>query len=284
MKLRVASDLHWEHTFNAQHRTRHARDPYPEFWVPPEMPDDKDTVLVLAGDLYNGLKSIPIIKTFHERFKDVIIVLGNHEFYANNIHTLADSYKDEIIFQEMNNVHLLDCDNIQIDDVLFVGATLWTDMNKEDPLTKMYAPQYMVPDFTLINEGEYEVAEYVKRTKKFQVDTWLTHNNKHYQYIKKVVENNRDKKVCVITHHGCTFEAIAEQFKHELVGNGYFFSEYSEFMLDNPNVKMFIHGHTHSSVDLKIGECRIITNPRGYPKSDGTLENKEFNDYFFVEI
>lgn len=279
MIIRPYSDLHWEHTFNAQHRTRHANDPYPEFWVPPEQPDDKDSVLVLAGDLYNGLKSIPIIKRFNERFKAVLLVLGNHDFYNQNIHTLNQEYKDELIFQEMNNVHLLDRDVIKIDDVVFIGATLWTDMNKEDPYTMMVAPNYMTPDFSLIHEGKTTSDEYITRKKKFQVATWLDKNEKHFEFIKKLTESNADEKVCIVTHHGCTFEAVDEKFEHELVGNGFFFSEYGDYITDHPNIRAWIHGHTHSPVDLKIGECSVVANPFGYPG-----EKTNFNEYFTIEI
>lgn len=253
--------------------------PYPEFWVPPELPTDKDTVLVLAGDLYNGLKSILIIKTFNDRFKAVIIVLGNHDYYNQNIHKLNQEYKDELIFQEMNNVHLLDSDEILIDDVLFVGSTLWTDMNKGDPYTAIVAPNYMQPDFGLIHEGELTSDEYIIRKKKFQVDTWLTLNKKHYQYITSIVESNPDKKVCVVTHHGCTFKGVDEKFEHGLVGNGFFFSEYGMYMADHPNIKAWIHGHTHSPVDLMVGETRVVANPFGYPG-----EKTMFNEYFMIEI
>lgn len=42
----------------------------------------------------------------------------------------------------------------------------------------------------------------------------------------------------------------------------------------------WIHGHIHTSVDYKVGGCRIICNPRGYPDKP----KKEFNPRFTIEI
>ena len=279
MLVRLASDLHWEFTKQAQHQTRLVGTPYPEFWVPSEMPNDKDTVLVLAGDLYLGLKSIPIVKTFNERFKAVLIVLGNHDYYGTNIHTFAQDYKVELNNQGLYNVYLLDREVVKFDDVVFIGSTLWTNMNKEDPLTVMHAPQYMIPDFNQIGEG-YNVSEdYMPSKKLFKAETWLDINYNHFDYIKTLVEMNKDEKVCIVTHHGCTFEAVAEQFKNESIGNGYFFSEYSDFILDHSNIKAWLHGHTHTPVDLMIGDTKVIANPFGYPR-----EHLGFDEYLTITI
>jgi hypothetical protein len=53
---------------------------------------------------------------------------------------------------------------------------------------------------------------------------------------------------------------------------------------------LWIHGHTHRSVNYRIGDsakqCRVVANPRGFPFWDGLLpgewENKEFRDDLLV--
>ncbi len=44
-----------------------------------------------------------------------------------------------------------------------------------------------------------------------------------------------------------------------------------------PNI--WIHGHTHSSLDYKLYDTRIICNPKGYNN-----ENTSFKDDFVIEI
>jgi hypothetical protein len=35
-------------------------------------------------------------------------------------------------------------------------------------------------------------------------------------------------------------------------------------MLDNPNIKLWTHGHTHEDFDYMVGSTRVFCNPRGY--------------------
>jgi hypothetical protein len=46
--------------------------------------------------------------------------------------------------------------------------------------------------------------------------------------------------------------------------NGGYSSDLSQFILDNPQIKLWTHGHTHETFDYVIGETRIFCNPRGY--------------------
>jgi len=34
--------------------------------------------------------------------------------------------------------------------------------------------------------------------------------------------------------------------------------------MDHPQIKLWIHGHTHESFDYMVGDTRIVCNPRGY--------------------
>ena len=55
--------------------------------------------------------------------------------------------------------------------------------------------------------------------------------------------------------------------------NGGYMTELSEFILDNPEIKLWTHGHTHSSHDYQIGNTRIVCNPRGYAGYEAISEN-----------
>ena len=51
--------------------------------------------------------------------------------------------------------------------------------------------------------------------------------------------------------------------------------------MDNPNMKLWIHGHVHNNFDYMIGDTRVICNPRGYEMYQ---ENFEFKPDFEVDI
>ena len=40
--------------------------------------------------------------------------------------------------------------------------------------------------------------------------------------------------------------------------------ELEQFIIDNPRIKLWIHGHVHNSFDYNIGQCHIICEPYGY--------------------
>ena len=47
-------------------------------------------------------------------------------------------------------------------------------------------------------------------------------------------------------------------------------------------VDLWAHGHTHDSFDYRVdrpggGTCRVVCNPRGYVRWDGTPENRGFD-------
>jgi hypothetical protein len=49
---------------------------------------------------------------------------------------------------------------------------------------------------------------------------------------------------------------------------------------------LWVHGHTHTSFDYRVGECRVVCNPRGYMLgvSRRVPENDDFNPAFVVDI
>ena len=61
----------------------------------------------------------------HFPSKQIIYVLGNHEFYRPK-----DSEVDRGVSRRLrlaSNIHVLENDAIEIGDVIFLGTTLWTD-------------------------------------------------------------------------------------------------------------------------------------------------------------
>ena len=47
-----------------------------------------------------------------------------------------------------------------------------------------------------------------------------------------------------------------------MIGN--FATNMDQFIIDNPQIQLWIHGHTHDPFDYGIGGTRVLCNPRGY--------------------
>lgn len=137
---------------------------------------------------------------------------------------------------------------IVIDDVLFIASTLWT--NLYNPLKAEIVKRYMrdfvrspglTVDFT--NQKHTNSVEFIRQS--LQLEQW------------------KDLKKIVITHHGPSFGAIDDFYKGDAGNAGY--QSNLDYMLEAswaPDV--WIHGHSHMAMDKVIGHTRVIRNPLGY--------------------
>jgi Icc-related predicted phosphoesterase len=239
-------------------------------------------VLILAGDiceartlrkefhstknLYRMSGSFPSADFFEfecAKYKKVFMVMGNHEHYHGKLHKTWH----ELVSMLPDNVTLLEDQCEEYEGVLFVGSTLWTDLNKGDPLTMQVIKDFMT-DYKCIQNFYPSKSLYHKLTPQH---TYEVHR-KSMQYIKLVVEQNKDKPIVVITHMAPSFASVNERYKHDTLTNGGYASELSEFILDHPQIKTWVHGHMHDPVDYMIGTTRIVSNPRGYNGYENTSQ------------
>ena len=188
------------------------------------------------------------------QFPHTVYVAGNHEFYHGKWNRTPKVLFDEC--GKFPNVYFLEAGSKKIDDVTFIGGTLWTDMNKGDPLT-LHAVRDMMNDFRVIKKEDEGYTNLKPH------DTVLRHRHM-LGYIKSVVAERPDEKFVVVGHHSPSFQSVHEQYKTETLMNGAYHSDLSEFILDRPQIKLWTHGHTHHAFDYMIGETRIVCNPRGY--------------------
>jgi len=207
------------------------------------------------------------------QFPHVIYIAGNHEFYDGKFYAGIDYLREECA--KYPNVYFLECDTKVIDDVTFIGGTLWTDMNKGDPLT-MHAIEGMMNDFRIIKNDKRNYASMSAR------DVAGRHA-RTLQYFRSVLAEQHDRKFVVVGHHSPSFQSAHEMYKHETLMNGGYHSDLSEFILDHPQIKLWTHGHTHHPFDYMIGETRIVCNPRGY-ENDGYSEQTGWNPNIVLEI
>lgn len=220
------------------------------------------------------------VKTFRDFFKrcsfqfpHVIYIMGNHEFYHGKFYAAIDYMREECA--KYSNVYMLEQDMKIIDDVVFVGGTLWTDMNRRDPLT-MHAMKDMMNDFRIVRNDRREYAT------MSALDVAIRHD-KTLGYIKLIVQEHKDKKCVVVGHHAPSFKSVSPQYQTQTLMNGGYASDLSEFIMDHPQIVLWTHGHMHQPFDYVIGETRIVCNPRGY-ENDGYSEDSGWNPNILLEI
>jgi len=207
------------------------------------------------------------------QFPHVIYIAGNHEFYNGKIYAGIDYLRDECA--KFSNVYFLERDTKIIDDVVFVGGTLWTDMNKGDPMT-MHAIRDMMSDFRVIRNDR-------KGYMPFKPSDAIDIHIRTKEYIQHIVNEHKDKRCVVVGHHSPSFLSVHDQYRNEHLMNGGYHSSLEEFILDHPQIKLWTHGHTHHCFDYVIGETRIVCNPRGY-STDGYTEYTGWDPEKVVEV
>ena len=254
--------------------------------------DQQADVLVLSGDICTAkvFKHKPRerakLRDFFSRvsfqFPHVVYVMGNHEHYDFDIAHTYDRLKFELA--PFMNIHLLEKQTWEHGEYTFIGGTLWTNMNKEDSLTKWHCGQ-MMNDFKLIknsnrmvqrkrniydenNRDEFgnlivKSVDHYQSPAKFSVEDSIEDHKKMLDYI-DIVTQNKIKKYIVVGHHAPTPLSIDECYKHDTLMNGAFHSDLSEFIMDRPQIKLWTHGHMHNPSDYMMGETRVVCNPRGY--------------------
>jgi predicted phosphodiesterase len=288
MKIAVCSDLHLE-------------------FEPLELTNDSGVdVLILSGDICvardvmeyepkSGMdfgKSSRYHKFFQEcseRFPHVIYVMGNHEHYHGDFaHTVSDLKKR---LGYLENLHILDREVFEIDDTIFVGGTLWTNMNKEDPLT-MHAMTRMLNDFRCVDNSNHEITyktfddpenpdkpTFRTRSARFTPQDAVEEHKKMLQYIHMVYTGMPPwKRMIVVGHHTPSHASCHPRYKNDDIMNGGYHSDLNEFILDRPGIKVWTHGHTHELFDYMIGSTRVVCNPRGY------AGHEDIADHFKLKV
>lgn len=216
-----------------------------------------DTV-VIAGDLSDGrhLGSSLNILCKHFNSSSVVYIPGNHEYYYKT----REDIGDELFSQALVHSNLFILNKVGAFTVpgwkgkhLFIGCTLWF---RDNPKNTFF--EYMLNDFNLIKDYK----EWVYEENRLSIN---------------FLANNITKDSIVVTHHLPCFKSVPHKYKNSTLKR-FFLCDLTELILD-VQPKLWVHGHTHSHCDYKVGNTRIICNPLGYP-----TENTRYIHNMIVEI
>ncbi len=218
-----------------------------------------------------------------EEFPHVIYVAGNHEHYHGDFKFTLSELKKKLAY--IPNLHVLDKEVFKLDDTIFVGSTLWTDINREDPMTLLHMKDYM-NDFRIVKNSNsqvyrkvpvYEDTPYDGQLRKqigmkmkeeparFSPQDAVEENKKCFEYIKHIVSESAPwEQIVVVGHHTPSHQSCHPRYKADHIMNGGYHNSYEEYIMDHPQIKLWTHGHTHERYDYMIGSTRIVCNPRGY--------------------
>lgn len=249
MKIKIISDLHLE-------------------WEIKSYLGTKDAILVVAGDMAEARNALhrEFFNYHSPLFRAILFVAGNHEYYKNSITNTNRSLEE--LADEFPNVHYLNNKVVKLDDLVFIGTTLWTDLNNGCEITALELKRGMNDYHLILNDTRILCP----------ADT-LNMFNDNIKFLKTECNKHKDDKVVVITHHGPSKQSIHPRYKYDKYLNGGYVSNLESFITNNPQIKLWMHGHTHSSHEYFINTTKVICNPKGYKN-----ENPDFNPNYYVEL
>ena len=235
MKLQIVSDLHIE--------TKREHVNLLDYVTP------VGDVLVLAGDIgsmYRTRQLCNLLEQACNQFPLVIFVPGNHEYYKlrkNHSRPFATLENTLAKFKEYHpNFYFLNRSTLQIENYIFIGATLWSNPVKfSDRIVRI----------NCITKDRFTNMHVLD--KKFIV--------RQLRIAKK-----RELIPIVITHYPPVIDAVKESRLDDP-----YLSLYTNNLEDIlADVKVWISGHTHNNYMMYKNNCLLVSNQLGKEKDNIT--------------
>jgi hypothetical protein len=258
LRIQYASDLHLEFHDN---------------FVGPALLKPVAPVLALAGDIGSPYRREyrDFLAYCSQRWDKVFVVAGSHEFYNKQlvkpIHTVDQTLATiRTTVAEFRNVHFLERNRVDHNEIAFLGCTLWTDTSVDHNLARAAMIDYR--DIT---------ANGVSAITPEQTTEW--HRRDRAWLASSLVEcADKGTPAVVLTHHLPSFTFIASSPLN------FYFANRCDALL-RPPVRAWIAGHTHTAVHrhwtFEGGEVvHGCVNPGGYPGEEGTGYCREI----FVDV
>jgi Icc-related predicted phosphoesterase len=251
VRIQIMSDLHIKHW--GTHMGR-------QWWQDgfPAMTQTDADVLILAGDIVDLCPrdwrwSVARLQEFVQRYKHVVYVPGNHEYYSTSI----DDVSGELprLAQQTGVNVLYPGVRYELEGRQFHGGTLFQPWPAEDD----YDPNALITDHYAISD-------------------FMTEAQRHFKDLRNHLEDRLRSGDIVVTHHAPSNLSIADQWKGHPC-NRWFITPEMEPLIESRKPALWVHGHVHTPFDYLFANSRVICNPMGYPG-----EGVKFNPKLVVEI
>lgn len=264
-RLRVMSDLHLE-------------------FGPLHLEPVGEDVLVLAGDIGTYTDGAEWAADYAKSHGiPVVIIAGNHEFYQvrwGQRHDRPIDYTVDGTIAALRGLAaaeplmtFLQDDAEEVAGVVFAGCTLWTDFalgGIADQRPAMARALHYMNDYNLIYDSGG----------RFQPANALARHEASVAALRRILWQERSgRPVVVVTHHLPSARSIDDRYADSDCNAA--FASRLDTLVATSEAALWVHGHTHVSQDYRIGETRVVCNPRGYA---GYEINPDFKPDLIVEV
>jgi hypothetical protein len=243
--LQILSDVHVEHHADHGKSFIESLDP------------TKCDVLIIAGDfgdIEGGFLNALTMICRRYAPRPVLFVHGNHELYR----ATRGAYNATIYKAKLRNPNLrvLDRDIVIIEGQRFLGATLWFP---DSEMARVQAEAWS--DFSCIRG----------------LDKWVWRES---QTDAMFFRRELSEGDIAITHYLPSPQSVHPLYAGS--STNCYYVHNMEALIEQREPAMWIHGHTHSSMDYMLGRTRVVCNPFGY--ADLHMLNGHFRDDLIIEV
>ena len=260
MKLQIASDLYIECTKQSFPLTR---------YVEPVVGAD---FLLLSGNISTISRTLEL---FADWPVPVLYVAGGVECNGSDFEQTCRAMRG---MEPAGAVRFLNQQRIDICGVRFLGCTLWADHQcggERNSVECISECESATSDPSHVKHRGDEVVSqkvYVEHNAALQ---WLTNE----------LTQPFDGKTIVITDRAPHRDAFPRGVSDALLGDSV--HDHFDAMLEQ--VDFWMHGDNRGNVDYQYGRCRVLANPRGFPRkyiaaSPSIVENRDFKSNWMLDI
>lgn len=224
--------------------------------------EKRSRILCLLGDI--GYPKQPLYKYFiiqmMKIYDYIFLLTGNHEYYNKESFDKIDMYIDKLC-RELNiglkepKVYFMNRKAVEIDNYLFIGCTLWSNINDFEIVKSNINDYYKIHKTVILYDQKRKV-----KIEPQDVKNWFIRDR---DWINERINNNIDKKIIVLTHHAPIIDPNVHppEFRNDILNQAY--SSDLEYLINKPVVAWF-YGHTHQSYSNIINNVLVKSNPVGY--------------------
>lgn len=229
-------------------------------------------VLVVAGDV--SVEDDVLVTFFERKTPDdtpLIFVPGNHEHELKDVLTSKEHFS--ALLAHLPHVHVLQNSSVVINNVEFIGATLWSDFEGEGLARKEALKEWStrINDFYTIGHGQRQITP----------DS-MARLSKHAQAeIERLALASAAAKKVVVTHYAPHPRSNSERYQGRGLGCGYWANDLPHLL---GLADLWIHGHVHDSKNYVENGTRVVCNPRGYSETFDLAENVHFDPMANIEL
>ena len=280
MFIKVVSDLHFDRPWAAKGNSKSG------LWLPDYGKLNEHTVLCIVGDvakgtwLYSDIGKQWLEELISKKFKAVVFTMGNNEFWDGGDFLKCEFEKSIVDFKNLsqpsNNIHMLENDVFDIENVSIFGACLWGDYRGNDSLMREFLlKEKSNESFLHLNKKQlkecnfptpYRLAAENKKTKNLIFNkSWGAGKNKivltHYPPIEDAVD--------LKSFPGDTVEVLKYSLSH---------TNKLDAMIEASDIAYWVYGHNHHRFKKTIGNTTVMSEPHDEKlkwSSEGYMYSKD---------